>query len=316
MSGTIVAVVVSHDRRDLLLECLAAVQRQTRRPDAVVVVDNASRDGSPAVVAERFPDVDLVALHRNTGGAGGFAAGLARAIATHEADLVWLMDDDTIPADDALAELLACREGHRGRPALVASRVLWHDGREHPMNTPRRRPGASPEEVAAAAEVDAVPVRSASFVSVLVDAGAVRAVGLPEAAYFIWNDDFEFTTRLLRDRVGLASRRSVVEHRTKAFGATDADPGERFRFEVRNKLWLFTRSPGLRPGERVLYAGSSVLRWIRTVARSRRRSVLLAAGRAGLLEALSSGPAPTSAVLSELGPVSDAVRAVDGRRSA
>ena len=87
-----------------------------------------------------------------------------------------------------------------------------------------------------------MPVRSASFVSLLVDSEAVRAVGLPEADFFLWNDDFEFSTRLLRDRVGLYCPASVVEHRTKAFGSTDLDPGDRFYFEVRNKVWTFTRS--------------------------------------------------------------------------
>lgn len=304
------AVVVSYQRRDLLHRCLAALEAQTRPVDALVVVDNASTDGSPAMVRERHPGADLVVLPRNTGGAGGFAAGLARALVSHDADLVWCMDDDTVPRPDALAELLACRDGHPGPPAVVASRVVWHDGAEHPMNTPRARFRAPAGEVAAAAAVDAVPVRSASFVSVLLDAAVLRRVGLPVAAYFIWNDDFELTTRMLRDHPGLASRRSTVEHLTRTFGTTDADPGDRFRFEVRNKLWLFTRSPGLRPGERVLYAGATLLRWARTVARASDRPRVVRAGLRGLVEA-ARPPAATSEVLAGLGEVSEAVAAVE-----
>ena len=298
-----VAVVVTHRRQDLLRRCLSAVLGQTRPPDAVVVVDNASEDGTDALVRREFPAVDLVVLARNTGGAGGFAAGLQRALDVHGAGAAWLLDDDTVPEPEALAGLLSARDGYPGGvPALVASRVLWTDGREHPMNTPRRAPLARQEALQAAAAVDAVPVRSASFVSVLVDGAAARATDLPVADYFLWNDDFEYTTRLLRGRAGLATRRSTVVHHTRTFGASDADPGPRFYYEVRNKTWLFTRSPGLAPVERLLYGGSSLRRWARTAARSSDRRTLLRAGARGLRDGLRAGPRPTAEVLAGVLP--------------
>jgi rhamnopyranosyl-N-acetylglucosaminyl-diphospho-decaprenol beta-1,3/1,4-galactofuranosyltransferase len=138
----IVALVVTRDRRILLGEALTAIRSQTRPPDAVVVVDNASADGTAAMVRARFPETDLLALPANTGGAGGFAIGLAHALDLG-AGAVWLMDDDTLPEPGALAALLAAREratGPDGPPPVVASRVVWTDGRDHPMNTPRTRP--------------------------------------------------------------------------------------------------------------------------------------------------------------------------------
>src|SRR5215813_3941034 len=77
----VAAVVVTYNRRDLLLESLAAVLAQTRAPDSVIVVDNASEDGTAAAVREGFPGVQVAELARNSGGAGGFAAGLALALA-------------------------------------------------------------------------------------------------------------------------------------------------------------------------------------------------------------------------------------------
>src|SRR5262249_42642203 len=53
----VIAVVVTYNRRELLLEALAAVQAQSRAPDAVIVVDNASTDDSAAAVRARFPMV-------------------------------------------------------------------------------------------------------------------------------------------------------------------------------------------------------------------------------------------------------------------
>ncbi|WP_062381587.1 glycosyltransferase family 2 protein [Demequina pelophila] len=310
MSSTrerVVAVVVSYNRRDLLVEALEALAAQTRLPDAVVVVDNASTDGSADAARVAAPGADVVALARNTGGAGGFAVGLHRAVAAHRPDWVWLMDDDTIPTPTALAELVDAASASGA--AVAGSRVVWHDGSDHPMNTPRARAFDAPERAAAAAAVGAISVRSSSFVSMLVAADAVREAGLPLADYFIWNDDFEFSTRVLRERLGIFVPASVVVHKTAKLGATDVDPGARFRFEVRNKVWMLRRSRSLVAGEKVMYGGSSVMRWARTFAKSAQRDVLRAAFVEGWREGWTTDPRPNSLVLAGLG---DAVRGIDG----
>jgi rhamnopyranosyl-N-acetylglucosaminyl-diphospho-decaprenol beta-1,3/1,4-galactofuranosyltransferase len=296
----VIAVVVTYNRRPLLLESLAAVHAQSRAPDAVIVVDNASTDETAAAVRSQYPDVTLAELGRNTGGAGGFACGLSLALAD-DADLVWLMDDDTVPQPDALRALLEARGRHPGRPpALVASRVIWTDGRPHPMNTPRAKPFARQAERTAAAETGCLPIRSASFVSILVDAGVCRERGLPQADYFLWNDDFEYTTRLLRGYPGLLCPASVVVHKTATFGSTDADPGPRFFYEVRNKVWTL-RTRSLTPAERVLYGGSTVRRWARTFAKSADRKALGSALAKGLAAGVRTSPRPTEEVLAAAG---------------
>ncbi|MGH3411977.1 MAG: glycosyltransferase [Marmoricola sp.] len=297
----VVAVVVTWNRRELLREAVDAVRGQTHVPSTVVVVDNASTDGTGELLASYGDELDVVTLTRNSGGAGGFAVGTEQAL-THEPDLVWLLDDDTVPTATAAQALVEAWCTHpRRRPAVLASKVLWTDGREHPMNTPRVRPGATPRELADAARVAAVPIRSASFVSIMCDARVVRERGLPVADYFLWNDDFEYTTRLLRGNVGLSVPASVVVHKTRTFGSTDADPGDRFFYEVRNKLWLFGRAHGLKPGERVAYGGSTVRRWARTYRRSADRPRLRRALGAGLRAGLRGGPRDNQAVLAPAG---------------
>jgi glycosyltransferase involved in cell wall biosynthesis len=184
---------------------------------------------------------------------------------------------------------------------VLASRVVWTDGRDHPMNTPRPKPGASAAERRAASAVGCVPIRSASFVSIMCDAQVVRERGLPVADYFLWNDDFEYSTRLIRSRVGLSVPASVVVHKTASFGSTDVDPGERFFLEVRNKVWLFTRSRGLGPVEKVVYGGSTVRRWARTFTRSRDRRTLARGLGRGLLTGLLTRPRPNGVVLTAAG---------------
>ncbi|MGH3332990.1 MAG: glycosyltransferase family 2 protein [Nocardioidaceae bacterium] len=304
MLPRIVAVVVTWNRRDLLRESLAAIEQQTVSPVRTVVVDNASTDGTAEMLGSEYSHLEVVRLEQNTGGAGGFAVGMERAL-TFEPDLVWLLDDDTVPTPSAAEELASAwssyGEGQGPRPSVLASRVVWTDGRDHPMNTPRTKPGASAEELAAAARVGCTPVRSASFVSIMCDADVVGERGLPIADYFLWNDDFEYSTRLIRDRVGLYCPDSVVVHKTKTFGSTDADPGERFFYEVRNKVWMFSRSTGLSPREKVLYGGSTARRWGRTFARSKDRRTLARGLRSGVSAGLRSGPRSNGQVLSDAG---------------
>ncbi|HKC28622.1 MAG TPA: glycosyltransferase [Jatrophihabitans sp.] len=295
----VAAVVVTYNRRALLLQALAAIENQTRVPDTVIVIDNASSDGSAAVVRSEHPKVQLLEMAHNLGGAGGFAAGIDAAL-TDGADLVWLMDDDTVPGPEALAQLLQAREHRPGeRPVIVASRVEWTNGAPHPMNTPRRKPFVSRAELDAAQHVGCLPIRSASFVSVLIDAAAARERGLPIADYFLWNDDFEYTARLLRHGFGMLCPRSVVVHKTATFGASETDPGARFYYEVRNKVWTLRCSDALSPLERGLYGGATVRRWGRTFWHSTDRAQLWRCLSRGIRDGLRTQPRPTKEILAE-----------------
>ncbi|GHD42513.1 glycosyltransferase [Mycetocola manganoxydans] len=315
-SRQVVAVVVAYNRRDLLREVLAGLKAQTRVPDAVVVVDNASSDDSAAVVREVAPTATLIQLSANTGGAGGFAVGMAAALARHDPDWVWVMDDDTVPETGALDALLHSVDAYNGENlCAVGSRVVWTNGAEHPMNTPRRNPFAGKAEKSRAEDIDAVAVRSLSFVSSMYRADAIVRHGFPIADYFLWNDDFEFSARLLRHGAGLSVPASVVVHKTRAFASTDVDPGPRFRLEVRNKVWLFRASPALSPGEKVIYIGASFLRWGKTFRSSHDRRTLRSGLAVGLREGLARRPRPNSAVLAGVGVPEDVLAVLERRPS-
>jgi len=295
----VVAVVVSYNRSALLGESLSAIMRQTRPVDHLVVVDNASTDNSAKLVREAWPEAELICLTENTGGAGGFTVGIAAALRAG-ADWVWLMDDDTIPSDEAIAELIQAESKYaQEQLVLLGSRAVWTDGADHPMNTPKRKLFVSRKEAERAATVQCMPVRTLSFVSAFVRASRVLEVGLPVSAYFLWNDDFEFSARLARGRRALYVPQSVVEHRTQKRGSSDDDPGERFFFEVRNKLWLFLYSKGFNPFEKALYFGATLRRWLRTFRKSEQRSRLHRTMRQGMKDGLREKPQPNAEVLSK-----------------
>jgi GT2 family glycosyltransferase len=283
---TTCAIVVTYNRRALLEECLQALRDQTHRPDEVIVVDNASTDGSAAMVRERFPEMTLEALPENLGGAGGFHRGLGLGHA-HGHDWLWLMDDDTIPAAGALAALLAGLARAPERPAMLASQVQWTDGTLHPMNYPHPR-WRSPAALMAAATHGLVLIRSNTFVSLLVARETVDAWGLPQAEYFIWDEDTEYTTRALRRAPGYLVPESVVLHKTRTAYTAIEDTSGRFYYHVRNTL-LVLRGSGFAPLERLSFAKDYARSLRRYLARNRWRPGALRLVGRGLWHGLT-GP--------------------------
>lgn len=301
----VAAVLVAYNRRDLLSEALAALAAQSTPVDRLIVVDNASSDDSAAVAEQALQEwgerARLVRLAQNTGGAGGFAVGIAAAAADESIDWIWVMDDDTVPSPDALGEALAAHRRYllsgSDSLAVMGSRVVWTDGADHPMNTPKAKIGAGRKERERAAQAGCMEIRSISFVSAFLRAARVREIGLPHADYFLWNDDFEYSARLLRGARGLYVPGSVVTHKTAKRGSSDQDPGARFFYEVRNKLWVFRCSNALKPWEKVLYIGATVRRWVRTIRASRERAVLWDCLRRGLRDGFGKQPRDTGEVL-------------------
>jgi GT2 family glycosyltransferase len=238
---TVACVVVTRDRREVLRESLAAIDAQTHPVEHLVVVDNASSDGTADMVRAEHPAAHVVELRENAGGAGGFHAGIDFARRTGAA-WVWILDDDSVARPDALERLLAApwREAGLPEPSLLASRVNWRDGEPHPMNRPvlLRR---DPDRMVRAARAGLLPIRTSTFVSTLVATAAIERHGLPLAEYFLQADDIEYTGRILRSEPGYVVPESVVEHRTPTAHDFTSDAG-RFFFHLRNTLYML-RSP-------------------------------------------------------------------------
>jgi GT2 family glycosyltransferase len=249
--GHVCAVVVTRDRRELLRQCLSALQAEQRPPEGILVVDNASSDGTPEMVRTEFPRAELLALPANVGGAGGFCRGIERAHAQGY-DWLWLMDDDTIANGHSLANLLAgAARAPGGAPLLVSSQVRWKDERLHPMNfpVPRWRSG---RDLADGVSGGLLALRYTTFVSVAVHRRAIDRFGLPLEHYFIWGDDVEFTARILRDEPGYLVPESIVYHWTPTPHVPATLTSDRFYYHVRNSL-LLLRGSSLTVIERVDY---------------------------------------------------------------
>jgi len=116
-------VIPTRDARSLLLEALTSLAGQTVDHD-VVVVDNASSDGTAAAVAERFPEVRVVRSEENL----GFGRAVNRGVETVDTPIVILVNNDVVCEPDFVERMLAPFADDR--VGLVAGVLLQHDAPE------------------------------------------------------------------------------------------------------------------------------------------------------------------------------------------
>lgn len=129
--NNVAAVVVTYNRLNELKKNLEMLQRQTRIPDAIYVIDNASTDDTSSFLKELSENNTLFhhcLLEKNVGGAGGFSYGLERACKDGY-DWVWLMDDDGRPQNNETLEKLMEVAEKESNYSLINCNVLW-DGNE------------------------------------------------------------------------------------------------------------------------------------------------------------------------------------------
>lgn len=247
---TVCAVVVTYNRLELLTRCLEHLERQTRPPEAILVVDNASSDGT-AEMLTAHAGIEVLRLPENLGGAGGFERGLERAHA-RGFEWLWLLDDDTLVDERCLESLLDGAKRAPRRPSVMTSVARWRDSSLHPMNRPWLRIVPRGEYARAAAAALA-PIRAATFVSTMIHRDAVSRHGLPPGHYFVWLDDIQYTARILRHADGYIVPESTALHWTPRAYDTITDTRDRFYLKVRNQIWLL-RGPSFSGLEWLRYA--------------------------------------------------------------
>ncbi len=202
----VTAVILTHNRLDGAVKRCIEVLGQTRPVDAVILVDNASSDGTAEEIERRFPRVTVLRLPENLGPAGGFAAGFTAAM-KRQCEYIWAIDDDVILSSRCLEYLLEDAE-------IPPPRVVF----------PHRLPADQKHGVA--------------WRGILVPAEIVRAVGVPRADLFWHVEDTEYFINRIRDEGGFGltvSTRATVWH--GAHRPRKGFPAWKLYYQARNAIY-------------------------------------------------------------------------------
>jgi len=237
------AVVVTYNRKNLLIECLEALRKQTRPLQGIYIVDNASTDGTPELLKEKgyireLPPETLsepwekefeienltdkkpikihyVRMNENTGGAGGFHEGVKRGYEKGY-DWLWLMDNDAEPYSDSLAKLFKNLPNEK-LSAIVCNVLNRYSKKAFTGNAGyfSKSTILKPITINNFKREGNNFIDIASFVGFMVNSKAIEKVGFPYKEFFIGYDDTEYSLRIRKYGKILYKSDSFIIHKVK-----------------------------------------------------------------------------------------------------
>lgn len=182
----VIAVVVSYNRQALLSECITALRNQTRKPDAILVVNNGSTDNT-AEWLQSQQDIFHI-TQGNEGSGGGFNTGINWAYQKGYS-WIWCMDDDGYPDQYALHALLEVDTPQR---SLLNCAVINKDNKKSFVwNTGGYKSIDDVQELL-------IPGIGHPFNGTLLHRAIVEKVGAPKSSLFLWGDETEYYYRIVQ----------------------------------------------------------------------------------------------------------------------
>lgn len=244
-------LMLCHNQVELTLACLATLAAQTQ-PAHVLVIDNASTDGTAEAVRRCFADVEILRLDANLGYAGGNNAAMRHALA-HGAQAMLLLNNDTRLAPDCLAQLAATLDAHPEAAAIGPMIYAWESwetissagGEIDWAHADAVNLGAGEQDNG---QYPARPVDVLNGCALLVRAAAVAQVGLLDERYFMYWEETDWCTRMAR-----AGWKLWFEPGARVQHKAPLVPGAMSRaalyYTARNRLLFFARHtpPARRP---------------------------------------------------------------------
>lgn len=240
-------VLVTFNRKQDLEKTLSVYEAQTVKPGAIVVVDNHSTDGTGEMLAaweQQSSEIRhiLVSMPENVGGSGGFHAGMKEAL-TLDYDWIFVSDDDALPQNETLENMVAFCEKH---PALVEEcaaictsvidennqYAIGHRCRLHPSD-------GAPAIMIPAEEYqnEYFELELFSYVGTCIRKSALEKAGLPRKEFFIYFDDCEHAIRVGKYGKIICVPSSVLYHQGNS--PTSRSVSWRDYYETRNVLLMY-----------------------------------------------------------------------------
>ncbi len=182
----VIAVVVTYNRQKLLSECITALRSQTRRLDAILIVNNGSSDTTEQWLQQQS-DIYFI-NQKNVGSSGGFNTGINWAY-TKGYSWIWCMDDDGYPKEDALENLLNADDGNL---RLLNCAVIDKDDKKSFV--------WKTQHYKTLEEVDCKIINGIGhpFNGTLLHRRIIERVGTPKPKFFLWGDETEYYYRIVK----------------------------------------------------------------------------------------------------------------------
>jgi rhamnopyranosyl-N-acetylglucosaminyl-diphospho-decaprenol beta-1,3/1,4-galactofuranosyltransferase len=205
MQTKLTCIIVTYNRLEKLKKALAAYAEQIEFPDKVVVVNNASTDGTEEFLdawqQEKGPFQKAVLnLEDNRGPSGGFYAGAKKAIA-QDAEWIWLADDDAWPEADTIARVKAALSSDMVADSVVAvCAAIYEDGNIALKYRANYQSSMWQFKVLPIGEQEyaklCFPLKLFTYNGVAIRTKALENLGMGESNYFMYWDDFELSFRM------------------------------------------------------------------------------------------------------------------------
>lgn len=119
----VISVILNTNRREDTLDCLASLARNSYPNQHVIVLDNASSDGSVEAIRTTYPQIQVIQLDKNLGYAGNNNVGIAAAV-EQGADWVFVLNEDTVLAPDCIEQLV--RSGEQNHRIGIVGPLVFH----------------------------------------------------------------------------------------------------------------------------------------------------------------------------------------------
>lgn len=243
------AVVVTFNRKKLLVEAIRSLLKQTITPKKIIIVDNASNDGTITELIEIF-DIfnneifDIIELSENIGGAGGFKVGIEKS-KFYDLDYISISDDDAIYENDYFEKIFKYAEENQDVRAFCG-KVIFPDSSIQLTHKRRILHSKSllNEKIVSVEEYnqESFIVDLVSFVGLVIEASLVSEIGLPLDQYFIWLDDFEYSLRIReRSNIVCIPSATIIHKTSKSIENKKFQYNWREYYGFRNKIDLVKR---------------------------------------------------------------------------
>lgn len=210
-------VIVTFNRLELLKECLGNVFNQSKQFNEIIVVNNASTDGTEVYLETIKDELTVIDLEDNLGGSGGFYYGLKKSV-ENENDWTLLIDDDAMISTNYNEIISKCISNEK-----IAENVSGFSGTvvcNGNVDFGHRSYAKSNKSFTVSHSTQADYIQNyfdydfTTFCGVYISSKAVKKIGYPIKEYFIWHDDSEYSIRLRTQGIIRNINEAKLNHKT------------------------------------------------------------------------------------------------------